>query len=128
MRCPAEVAHGGLALNQLQTAYRMEKGGEPPPLPPPPAKRQKVKMEGRCADAKLLKLLPVMKDTAENLSMVAEKMIKAKEELEYTTGGDAQEKVLDKLINKDRAQYLINTVGKLIGSMRKARQALYDPE
>ena len=127
-RCPFEIKTGGLALNYLQTAYRIEKGGEQPPLPPPPAKRQKVKMEGRCADVNLMKLLPIMKKQAENLSVVAERMLHAEEELEYTAGGAAQKEIVDKLINEERAKYLTKTVGTLTGSMQKARASLYDDQ
>ena len=91
-RCPTEVRHGGLALNYLQTAYRNEK--LPPPLPPPPAKRQKVEMEGRQANPKLLKLLPIINREAKNLSSVAAKILHAYEELDYTAGNDAQEEIV----------------------------------
>ena len=123
-RCPIEVRHGGLALNYLQTAYRNEK--VPPPLPPPPAKRQKVEMEGRQANPKLLKLLPIINREAKNLSSVAAKILHAYEELDYTAGNDAQEEIVQKLINENRAKFLTNSVGTLTGSMQKARAAMYD--
>ena len=125
-RCPTEIRIGGLALNYLQTAYRNEK--VPPPLPPPAAKRQKVEMEGRCANKTLMKMLPIIHREAKNLSMVAKDMLDAYEELDYTAGGDAQEAIVDKLINEERAKFLVKTVGKLTGSMQKARADMYDDQ
>ena len=48
-------------------------------------------------------------------------MTEQNEELDYIVGNDAQQKIVDKLIDTRHAAFLTSTVGKIIGSMQKAR-------